>query len=354
MKKNRKWLYSLFAVLIATTILSGCSGSDASYSGDGPLYKNPEAGVQERVNDLLARMTLEEKIGQMTQAAMNVVKHTDITSMYLGSVLSGGGGCPKPNTPEAWADMIDGFQNQALATRLGIPLLYGVDAVHGHNNVKGAVIFPHNIGLGAAGDGDLVERIGRITAVEMTATGALWNFAPVVAVPQDIRWGRTYEAYSENTELVSRLARAYIRGLQNTDSSGLGAAADGSGRGARASEVVRGVREERWRCGARSELPGVARARGAFARRREAEEGTGRRLPHRLRRRLRQPPRRRGGRPRGGGGVRSREGARREFASAVHRHPHQAADRGAPRAQHPHARRFRLDARGGHGREAAA
>ena len=106
------------------------------------------------------------------------------------------------------------FQQAALETPLGIPILYGVDAVHGHNNLKGAVIFPHNIGLGAANDPDLMRRIGAATAEEMVATGALWNFGPVLAVAQDIRWGRIYESYSENSALVSSLASAYITGLQ--------------------------------------------------------------------------------------------------------------------------------------------
>jgi beta-glucosidase len=115
--------------------------------------------------------------------------------------------------------MTDGFQREALQTRLAIPLIYGVDAVHGHGNLYGATIFPHNIGLGAAHDADLVERIGRATAEEMAATGIWWDFGPVLAVPQDIRWGRTYEGYSENTALVFELGSAYIQGLQNRDGS---------------------------------------------------------------------------------------------------------------------------------------
>ncbi|MBS3785058.1 MAG: glycoside hydrolase family 3 C-terminal domain-containing protein, partial [Anaerolineae bacterium] len=141
----------------------------------------------------------------------------DITRRGIGGLLSGGGGYPETNTAKAWADMVDGFQEYALASRLGIPLIYGVDAVHGHNNVYGAVIFPHNIGLGAAGDPALMERIGWVTAAEMVATGIYWNYAPAVSVPQDIRWGRTYEGYSEDTELVSTLATAYLRGLQGED-----------------------------------------------------------------------------------------------------------------------------------------
>ena len=176
------------------------------------------------MEDLLARMTLEEKIGQMTQVEKNSIKPGDITKYYIGSILSGGGGYPNGNnTPKAWAEMINGFQDEALATRLAIPIIYGVDAVHGHGNLYGATIFPQEIGLGASNDPQLVEDIGRATAAEMLATGARWNFAPVVAVPQDIRWGRTYEAYGESTELVSSLASAYIHGLQSgPEGSGAG------------------------------------------------------------------------------------------------------------------------------------
>jgi beta-glucosidase len=161
-------------------------------------YRNPSLPVESRVGALLSRMTLTEKIGQMTQVEKNSIRSEDITELFIGSLLSGAGGYPLPNKAEAWAEMVNGFQERALKTRLGIPLIYGVDAVHGHTNVYGATVFPHNIGLGATRDPDLVERIGRATAVEMIATGIFWNFAPVVAVPQDIRWGRTYEAYSEN------------------------------------------------------------------------------------------------------------------------------------------------------------
>jgi beta-glucosidase len=170
--------------------------------------------IAQRVEKLLACMTLEEKIGQMTQVEKNSLRPGDITTYFIGSVLSGGGGSPDDNSPEGWAKMTNGLQDEALATRLGIPLIYGADAVHGHGNLKGATIFPQEIGLGAANEPGLVQRIGTATAEEMLATGVTWNFAPVLAVPQDIRWGRTYEAYSENTEIVSTLGRAYLRGLQ--------------------------------------------------------------------------------------------------------------------------------------------
>lgn len=180
-------------------------------------YKNPDLPVDERVADLLSRMSLEEKIGQMTLIEKGSIRGNDIASKYLGGILSGGGGSPDENSVEAWAEMVDGFQTQALQTSLAIPLIYGVDAVHGHSNVYGAVIFPHNVGLGAANNPQLMTEIGRITAQEMIATGIYWNYAPAVPVTQDIRWGRTYESYSENTDIVSSLATAYLKGLQGDD-----------------------------------------------------------------------------------------------------------------------------------------
>ena len=148
-----------------------------------PIYKDSAAPIAQRVEDLLARMTLEEKIGQMTQVEKNSLTPEIVRRFFIGSVLSGGGGYPGENTPAGWVRMVTAFQESALQTRLGIPILYGVDAVHGHNNLRGAVIFPHNIGLGAAGDADLVYRIGRATADELVATGVKWNFAPTVAAP---------------------------------------------------------------------------------------------------------------------------------------------------------------------------
>ena len=172
------------------------------------------ASARGRADALLARMTLREKIGQMTQAEKNSVTPDEVREHGLGSVISGGGGNPEPNTPEAWRAMVLGFRRAAAESRLGIPLIYGVDAVHGHNNVVGATIFPHNVGLGAIGDADLVRRIGRATALEVAATGVRWNFAPAVSVPVDVRWGRTYEGYGQDPGLVARLAAAYVDGLR--------------------------------------------------------------------------------------------------------------------------------------------
>lgn len=178
---------------------------------------DPQQGVD--VKALVAQMTLAEKIGQMTQVEKGSLSTEDVTTYFIGSVLSGGGGNPEVNTASGWLEMVQAFQAAALETRLKIPLIYGVDAVHGHNNVKDAVIFPHNIGLGATRDADLLRRIADITRKELLATGVHWDFAPAVSVPHDIRWGRTYEGFSEDTDLVTELALAYMEGLQNADPS---------------------------------------------------------------------------------------------------------------------------------------
>ena len=220
-----KRLFSL--LLFVSYILSACAPqlpvspvatetiSVSTSTPEGAMDNDPLQSIEARVEDLLTRMTLEEKIGQMTQVEKNSIKPGDITKYYIGSILSGGGGSPSENTSQAWYAMVEGFQNEALATRLKIPLIYGVDAVHGHGNLRNATIFPHNIGLGAANNPALMEKIGRATAEEMLATGIPWNFAPVVAVVQDVRWGRTYEGYSESTEIVTSLGTAYLKGLQS-------------------------------------------------------------------------------------------------------------------------------------------
>lgn len=176
--------------------------------------------TETKIDALLAQMTLEEKVGQMAQAEKNSITPEEVTSYSLGSVLSGGGGNPEPNTPENWHAQVTSYLKAARESRLGIPLIYGVDAVHGHNNVVNAVIFPHNIGLGATRDPQIVEQIGHATAREILATGAQWNFAPAVSVPQDIRWGRTYEGYSEDTAVVTEMALAYLKGLQAPTETG--------------------------------------------------------------------------------------------------------------------------------------
>ncbi len=185
-----------------------------------PPYQDPNEPVAVRVDDLMSRMDLDEKIGQMCQATKNALSsQTDVRDFRLGSLLSGGGEGPGVNTPEEWANMIDAYQSQALSTPLQIPILYGIDAVHGHNNVYGATIFPHNIGLGATRNPDLIAQAAQVTAAEVAATGAHWTFAPCIAVARNDAWGRTYESFSEVTDLVAELGAAAIRGLQGTDVS---------------------------------------------------------------------------------------------------------------------------------------
>ena len=183
----------------------------------GAGYLDPGLSVDARVADLLARMTIDEKIGQLTLVEKGSIGAADVQRAFVGGVLSGGDGNPTPNTPDAWYAMVAGYQQAALNTRLGIPILYGVDAVHGQSHVVGATIFPHQAGLGATHDPVLVEQIGRVTATEMSATGIRWTYGPVAAVPQDIRWGRTYEGYGEDPALVGELSTALIHGLQGAD-----------------------------------------------------------------------------------------------------------------------------------------
>ncbi|XP_010266636.1 PREDICTED: uncharacterized protein LOC104604111 [Nelumbo nucifera] len=177
-------------------------------------YKDPQQPLNVRVKDLLSRMTLEEKIGQMTQIERSVSSAKVMKNYFIGSVLSGGGSVPASRaSPESWVAMVNDLQKGALSTRLGIPMIYGIDAVHGHNNVYNATIFPHNVGLGVTRDPELVKKIGAATALEVRATGIPYVFAPCIAVCRDPRWGRCYESYSEDHSIV-QLMTDIIPGLQ--------------------------------------------------------------------------------------------------------------------------------------------
>ncbi|XP_048428576.1 beta-glucosidase BoGH3B-like isoform X1 [Pyrus x bretschneideri] len=186
----------------------------ATVKADYIMYKDPTQPAAARVGDLLSRMTLEEKIGQMVQIDRSVASIDAMKTYFIGSVLSGGGSAPLPEaSAEDWVNMINGFQKGALSSRLGIPMIYGIDAVHGHNNVYNATIFPHNVGLGATRDPELVRRIGSATALEARATGIPYVFAPCIAVCRDPRWGRCYESYSEDHKIVQEMTEI-IPGLQ--------------------------------------------------------------------------------------------------------------------------------------------
>ncbi len=206
----------LAAALAAAAALVVLVPRDATHAAPAP---RPFSSFDAQVKPLVARMTLDEKIGQMTQPEQDAMRDlSEIETYFVGSVLSGGNSDPKEgNSLQAWTDLYDRIQRHTANTRLRIPLLYGIDAVHGHNNVLGAVIFPHNIGLGCTRDAALVEKAARITAEEVRATGIQWAFAPCVTVPQDIRWGRTYEGFSEDPAIVAELGEAAVRGLQGPD-----------------------------------------------------------------------------------------------------------------------------------------
>lgn len=173
------------------------------------------------VHTLLSSMTLEEKVGQMIQANSASLKDpSDVETYFLGSVLSGGSSDPKTgNGLIDWTDHYDNLQSRTQKTRLRIPLLYGIDAVHGHSNVLGATLFPHNIGLGCSRNPALVRKAARLTAIETRATGINWTFAPCVTVPRDERWGRSYEGFGETPELARMMGEAAVRGYQGADLS---------------------------------------------------------------------------------------------------------------------------------------
>jgi len=201
------------AVLAAVLAVSFAPSGSAAVAAPRKL-----SSYDAQAKALLGTMTLDEKIGQMVQAEQDkLTDEKDVETYFLGSVLSGGDSDPRTNSLQDWTDTYDRFQARALKTRLKIPILYGVDAVHGHNNVIGAVVFPHHIGLGATRDAKLVREIGRVTAEEVRATGIQWAFAPCVAVVRDQRWGRTYESFSEEPSLVAELGEAEVAGLQGDD-----------------------------------------------------------------------------------------------------------------------------------------
>jgi beta-glucosidase len=206
MQRTLRWLL-LSATALVPTLGAGRLGA----------AEDDDAAATAKAEELLKAMTLDEKIGQMTQADLKAVKDkADIVRYALGSMLSGGDSDPDDISAAGWARSHDELQKWALQSRLKVPLLYGIDAVHGHNNVNGAVIFPHNIGLGAGRDPGLVEQAARITALEMAGTGIRWAFAPCVAVARDERWGRTYESFGEDPALVQHLGAAAVRGLQGS------------------------------------------------------------------------------------------------------------------------------------------
>ena len=189
--------------------------SSCTINGKHDLASDNSAQIESKIDSIIDLMTVEEKIGQMTQIDQQFLDTIqDIADYGIGSLLSGGGSHPDTNHFEAWTDLYDEYQRVALSSRLGIPLIYGIDAVHGHNNVHGATIFPHNVGLGCANDYEVCRKVSEATAVEVAATGINWNFSPCIAIAEDERWGRHYEGYSEDVEIVTNMGVASIEGYQ--------------------------------------------------------------------------------------------------------------------------------------------
>jgi beta-glucosidase len=206
--------------ILILIVAAGIFVFNCSQKKNDNLVQSNDQTIDQKVESLLNQMTLQEKVGQMTQIDHSALQNIqDIKNYYLGSLLSGGGSAPADNSPSGWADMYDSYQNYALQTRLKIPLIYGIDAVHGNNNVKGAVIFPQNIGMGCTWDPALVQKAAEITAEEVVGIGINWTFSPCIAVARDIRWGRTYESFGETPEIQQIMSQAEVLGYQGTDLS---------------------------------------------------------------------------------------------------------------------------------------
>ncbi len=176
-----------------------------------------DAKTENEISAVIAKMTMEQKVGQLIQADISAIKPQDLAKYPLGSILAGGNSGPYGDeraTAAKWVQLVGEFREASRKSGAGVPILFGVDAVHGHSNLPEATIFPHNIGLGATRDVNLIERVGAATAAEISGSGIEWTFAPTLAVPQDLRWGRTYEGYSSDPALIANYASAMTIGLQ--------------------------------------------------------------------------------------------------------------------------------------------
>ena len=228
---------AFLASLVAATLGAGPASASSNqqttltYHTDWPnirsnVQQNPQQ--EERIAEILSKMTLHEKIGQMIQPDLREITPQEVEEYKIGSILNGGGSWPANNKYSSatdWAQEAEKFYQAVERAYVGrgfrIPFAWATDAVHGHNNVFKATLYPHNIGLGAANNPDLIEEIGAATALEIAATGLDWTFAPTVAVPRDYRWGRVYEGYSEDPQITHTYAKRMVRGLQGDLSQSL-------------------------------------------------------------------------------------------------------------------------------------
>ncbi len=227
---NKRKIIKILAIVTIVGLLSSCNNSDKTeevfsenttatptYSEeiiDLKLLYDSSKSIDDNIATFLDKMTLQEKVGQMLQVERKNISIADVKGYFIGSVFAAGGSAPDENTLDGWRKMTDKYKHAAKETRLAIPLVFAVNAVHGNNSMKDTVIFPHNIGLGASGDTELIGEMAATIANELTASGIDWTFSPCVAVSNDIRWGRTYESFGENPDLVSIMAIPYITELQ--------------------------------------------------------------------------------------------------------------------------------------------
>ena len=226
------FILSIFISIFISILVSSCSpkmrivdlektGNLVNHKDWEPIKPLPlDPAIEAQIDDILLKLSLEQKVGQVIQADIGSVTPEEVKKYRLGSVLSGGNSAPGPlpyADTKAWIEMADKFYNASIdmeGVEVAIPCIWGIDAVHGHANLSGAIIFPHNVGLGAMNNPDLIEKIAKVTAFELTVSGHDWTFAPTLAVPQDIRWGRSYEGFSEDPEIVKSYGGRIVNGLQ--------------------------------------------------------------------------------------------------------------------------------------------
>jgi beta-glucosidase len=229
----RRGLLAAMLLASGSAIAAPADHSSTAHPALWPAAHSPaaitSAETERRIARMIAAMTLEQKVGQMIQADISAITPEDLAKYPLGSILAGGNSGPygdERGDAAKWSKLVHEFRAASAKAGAGIPILFGIDAVHGHSNVPGATIFPHNIGLGAAHDPALIQRIGEVTAIEVAASGIDWTFAPTLAVPQDLRWGRSYEGYAADPALVASYAKAMTIGLQGPLVAGKPLAAD--------------------------------------------------------------------------------------------------------------------------------
>ena len=219
LRRAKASMAALSFLLVAAPVAA--QESPVANPASWPVAHSPsaitDAKTEKAISRLLRKLTVEQKVGQVIQGDISSIKPEDLARYPLGSILAGGNSGPYGDEradAAKWLKLVKEFRAASRKAGAGVPILFGVDAVHGHSNLPGATIFPHNVGLGAAHDADLIKRIGAATAAEVAGSGIEWTFAPTLAAPQDLRWGRAYEGYSSDPALIASYSKAMVEGLQ--------------------------------------------------------------------------------------------------------------------------------------------